>query len=121
MSAEARASWNLPETFTFESQAVRYGSLGEVDSPAIVLLHGTPFCRLTLLARLSAPCLGMTCGCISNRGLVQPGRRPSIGRSPRWISDIQTRSSHGMPKFTAQSGFSGARKTAGSLLSGGVT
>jgi len=43
MSAEARASWNLPETFTFESQAVRYGSLGEVDRPAIVLLHGTPF------------------------------------------------------------------------------
>jgi len=31
MSAEARASWNLPETFIFEGQAVRYGSLGEVD------------------------------------------------------------------------------------------
>ena len=43
MSAEDRAVWALPETFTFEGQAVRYGSLGEVDRPPIVLLHGTPF------------------------------------------------------------------------------
>jgi pimeloyl-ACP methyl ester carboxylesterase len=43
MSAEDHAVWTLPETFTFEGQAVRYGSLGEVDRPPIVLLHGTPF------------------------------------------------------------------------------
>jgi len=43
MSAEARVSWSLPETFNFEGQTVRYGSLGEAHSPPIVLLHGTPF------------------------------------------------------------------------------
>ena len=43
MSAEDHAVWTLPETFAFEGQAVRYGSLGEVDRPPIVLLHGTPF------------------------------------------------------------------------------
>lgn len=43
MSIEARASWGLPETFFFEGQAVRYGSLGRADSPPLVLLHGTPF------------------------------------------------------------------------------
>jgi pimeloyl-ACP methyl ester carboxylesterase len=43
MSSEARASWNLLETFSFEGQAVRYGSLGDAHNPPIVLLHGTPF------------------------------------------------------------------------------
>jgi pimeloyl-ACP methyl ester carboxylesterase len=43
MSAEDHAVWTLPKTFAFEGQAVRYGSLGEVDKPSIVLLHGTPF------------------------------------------------------------------------------
>ena len=43
MSADAVASWSLPGIFTFEGQAVRYGSLGDTDKPAIVLLHGTPF------------------------------------------------------------------------------
>ena len=43
MSSEARVSWSLPETFTFEGQAVRYGSLGEVNAPPLVVLHGTPF------------------------------------------------------------------------------
>jgi len=36
-------AWSLPETFTFRGQAVRYGTLGSADKPAIVLLHGTPF------------------------------------------------------------------------------
>jgi pimeloyl-ACP methyl ester carboxylesterase len=43
MYAEAHASWSLPETFTFEGQAVRYGRLGETDKLPIVLVHGTPF------------------------------------------------------------------------------
>jgi pimeloyl-ACP methyl ester carboxylesterase len=43
MSAEDHAAWTLPETFTFEGQAVRYGTLGEGDRAPIVLLHGTPF------------------------------------------------------------------------------
>ena len=43
MSAEAGASWSLPETFLFEGQAVRFGSLGESDRPPLVFLHGTPF------------------------------------------------------------------------------
>jgi pimeloyl-ACP methyl ester carboxylesterase len=43
MSVEAGASWSLPETFLFEGQAVRFGSLGQADRPPLVLLHGTPF------------------------------------------------------------------------------
>lgn len=43
MSAAASASWSLPQTFTFEGQAVRYGTLGGRDKPPLVLLHGTPF------------------------------------------------------------------------------
>jgi pimeloyl-ACP methyl ester carboxylesterase len=43
MSSQPHVSWCLPETFTFEGQAVRYGSLGEAHSPPLVLLHGTPF------------------------------------------------------------------------------
>jgi pimeloyl-ACP methyl ester carboxylesterase len=34
-------SWNLPESFDFEGQRVRYGILGE--GPPLVLVHGTPF------------------------------------------------------------------------------
>jgi len=37
------AAWNLPETFLFEGQEVRFGSLGRADHPPLVLLHGTPF------------------------------------------------------------------------------
>src|SRR5579872_5399372 len=43
MSTEAHASWNLPETFLFEGQAVRFGRLGREDRPPLVLVHGTPF------------------------------------------------------------------------------
>ena len=43
MSVEAHASWSLPETFLFEGQAVRFGTLGRADSPPLVLVHGTPF------------------------------------------------------------------------------
>jgi pimeloyl-ACP methyl ester carboxylesterase len=43
MPPDARPFWSLPETFTFEGQAVRYGSLGPIDKPPMVLLHGTPF------------------------------------------------------------------------------
>jgi pimeloyl-ACP methyl ester carboxylesterase len=43
MSYEASASWSLPETFTFEGDAVRYGILGTNDKPPLVLVHGTPF------------------------------------------------------------------------------
>jgi alpha/beta hydrolase fold len=43
MSVGARASSSLPETFPFEGQAVRFGSLGRADRPPLVLLHGTPF------------------------------------------------------------------------------
>jgi len=43
MSVEASASWSLPETFLFEGQQVRFGSLGQADRPPLVLLHGTPF------------------------------------------------------------------------------
>jgi len=37
------AAWNLRETFLFEGQEVRFGSLGRPDHPPLVLLHGTPF------------------------------------------------------------------------------
>jgi len=43
MSVETRASWNVPETFLIEGQAVRFGSLGQGDRPPLVLIHGTPF------------------------------------------------------------------------------
>ncbi|HEV2267836.1 MAG TPA: alpha/beta hydrolase [Steroidobacteraceae bacterium] len=43
MTTEASASWSLPETFLFEGQAVRCGSLGRADRPPLVLVHGTPF------------------------------------------------------------------------------
>ena len=43
MTTEASASWSLPETFLFEGQAVRFGSLGRADRPPLVLVHGTPF------------------------------------------------------------------------------
>ncbi|HZT01709.1 MAG TPA: alpha/beta hydrolase [Steroidobacteraceae bacterium] len=43
MPAEASTSWNLPETFLFEGQAVRFGRLGRADRPPLVLVHGTPF------------------------------------------------------------------------------
>jgi pimeloyl-ACP methyl ester carboxylesterase len=43
MSQEASASWSLPETFTFDGDAVRYGILGTNDKPPLVLVHGTPF------------------------------------------------------------------------------
>jgi len=43
MSANATESWELAGTFSFESQSVRFGSLGRVDLPPLVLLHGTPF------------------------------------------------------------------------------
>lgn len=43
MAVETRASWSLPETFLFEGQAVRFGSLGRADRPPLVLVHGTPF------------------------------------------------------------------------------
>src|SRR5579864_8545661 len=55
MSAEARASWSLPETFTFAGQAVRCGTLGSADKPPLVLLHGTPFS--SVVWRRIAPCL----------------------------------------------------------------
>ena len=35
------ASWDLPESFDFEGQRVRYGIIGE--GPPLVLVHGTPF------------------------------------------------------------------------------
>ena len=34
-------SWNLPESFEFEGQCVRYEIIGE--GPPLVLVHGTPF------------------------------------------------------------------------------
>jgi pimeloyl-ACP methyl ester carboxylesterase len=37
----AGGSWDLPDTFDFQGQTVRYGAMGE-GSP-VVLLHGTPF------------------------------------------------------------------------------
>jgi pimeloyl-ACP methyl ester carboxylesterase len=37
----AAQSWNLPETFLFEGQQVRYGVLGSGEP--LVLIHGTPF------------------------------------------------------------------------------
>ncbi|TQV80907.1 alpha/beta fold hydrolase [Denitrobaculum tricleocarpae] len=33
--------WNLPDSFLFEGESVRFGSMG--DGPPLVLLHGTPF------------------------------------------------------------------------------
>lgn len=39
----SRASWDLPETFLFEGQAVQFGSMGPADRPPLVLVHGTPF------------------------------------------------------------------------------
>ncbi|MGM0560436.1 MAG: alpha/beta fold hydrolase [Pseudomonadota bacterium] len=35
--------WDLPLTFTFDGQEVRYGILGDEEAPPLVLLHGTPF------------------------------------------------------------------------------
>jgi pimeloyl-ACP methyl ester carboxylesterase len=43
MSASTSESWELAGTFSFESQSVRFGSLGRADLPPLVLLHGTPF------------------------------------------------------------------------------
>jgi pimeloyl-ACP methyl ester carboxylesterase len=43
VSSEASGSWSLPETFTFEGHAVRYGILGSADKAPLVLVHGTPF------------------------------------------------------------------------------
>ena len=43
MSVEQRTSWDVPETFLFEGQSVRYGILGRPDDPPLVLVHGTPF------------------------------------------------------------------------------
>jgi pimeloyl-ACP methyl ester carboxylesterase len=43
MGVDAGALWNLTETFVFEGQVVRYGSLGQSGRPPVVLLHGTPF------------------------------------------------------------------------------
>jgi pimeloyl-ACP methyl ester carboxylesterase len=43
MTAETPETWGVPETFLFEGQTVRFGSLGEPHLPATVLLHGTPF------------------------------------------------------------------------------
>jgi pimeloyl-ACP methyl ester carboxylesterase len=37
----AAQPWDLPETFFFEGQQVRYGILGSGEP--LVLLHGTPF------------------------------------------------------------------------------
>ena len=37
----AAQSWNLPETFVFEGQSVRYGVLG--TGRPLVMIHGTPF------------------------------------------------------------------------------
>ena len=37
----AASSWDLPETFSFEGQQVRYGTLG--SGKPLVLIHGTPF------------------------------------------------------------------------------
>lgn len=33
----------LPESFLFEGQTVRFGSVGRADRPPLVLVHGTPF------------------------------------------------------------------------------
>ncbi|MFZ0498196.1 MAG: alpha/beta hydrolase [Steroidobacteraceae bacterium] len=43
MPDEAGASWDLPETFLFEGQTVRFGRIGRADRPPLVLVHGTPF------------------------------------------------------------------------------
>ena len=43
MSVKARESWDLPETFLFDGQAVRFGTSGPADRPPLVLVHGTPF------------------------------------------------------------------------------
>ncbi len=43
MVDDVRVSWSLPETFSFEGQAVRFGCLGPADRPPLVLVHGTPF------------------------------------------------------------------------------
>src|ERR1700734_1983094 len=43
MIDDARVSWSLPETFSFEGQAVRFGCVGPADRPPLVLVHGTPF------------------------------------------------------------------------------
>ena len=37
----AAESWDLPETFYFEGQQVRYGVMG--DGEPLVMVHGTPF------------------------------------------------------------------------------
>jgi pimeloyl-ACP methyl ester carboxylesterase len=55
MPGQAQAIWSLPETFTFEGQAVRYGALGSDTAPPVVLLHGTPFS--SLVWRRIARCL----------------------------------------------------------------
>lgn len=43
MSDPSHATWSLPGTFTFEGQAVAYGTLGSDTKAPIILLHGTPF------------------------------------------------------------------------------
>lgn len=43
MSVKARESWDLPETFLFDGQAVRFGTSVPADRPPLVLVHGTPF------------------------------------------------------------------------------
>lgn len=44
MSADASTPWSPPsETFLFDGQTVRFGSLGDADRPPIVFVHGTPF------------------------------------------------------------------------------
>lgn len=55
MSVEERTPWDLPETFLFAGQSVRYGMLGRPDHPPLVLVHGTPFS--SAVRRRIAPCL----------------------------------------------------------------
>lgn len=55
MPAQTHATWSLRETFTFEGQGVRHGTLGSDSAPPVVLLHGTPFS--SVVWRRIAPCL----------------------------------------------------------------
>ena len=41
MNSKNGIDWNLPETFDYEGQKIRYGVIG--DGPPLVLVHGTPF------------------------------------------------------------------------------